>query len=118
MDASTPPPTYPLFRPGDESASDCITFEFEGRRITAPAGISIAAALLLNGAGSFRATPVKAAPRAPYCMMGVCFDCLVEVDGTPNRQACLTPACDGMVIQRQLGAPDLGSTFEGAGHDA
>ena len=38
-----------------------------------------------------RATAVSGAPRLPYCMMGVCFDCLVTIDGVGNRQGCLVP---------------------------
>ena len=41
-------------------------------------------------------------------MMGVCFDCLVTIDGRQNMQACMTPAREGMVIQRQLGARRIG----------
>jgi predicted molibdopterin-dependent oxidoreductase YjgC len=37
-------------------------------------------------------------------MMGVCFDCLVEIDGVGNRQACLTPVAEGMRVRRQRGA--------------
>jgi predicted molibdopterin-dependent oxidoreductase YjgC len=37
-------------------------------------------------------------------MMGVCFDCLVEIDGVGNRQACLTLVADGMQVRRQRGA--------------
>jgi predicted molibdopterin-dependent oxidoreductase YjgC len=40
-------------------------------------------------------------------MMGVCFDCLVVIDGVGNRQACLTPVRDGMVIERQLGRREV-----------
>ena len=47
---------------------------------------------------------VSGSPRAPYCMMGVCFDCLMEIDGVGNRQACLTPVADGMQVRRQRGA--------------
>ena len=36
-----------------------------------------------------------AAARAPYCMMGVCFDCLAEIDGMPNRQSCMVAAAPG-----------------------
>jgi class 3 adenylate cyclase len=61
-----------------------------------------AAAVLLHGS-TCRTTPVSGSARAPYCMMGVCFDCLMEIDGTPNRQACLTPVAEGMRINRQLG---------------
>jgi predicted molibdopterin-dependent oxidoreductase YjgC len=37
-------------------------------------------------------------------MMGVCFDCLMEIDGIPNRQACLVTVTEGMRINLQHGA--------------
>ena len=37
--------------------------------------------------------------RAPYCMMGVCFDCLAEIDGVPNRQSCMVTVQPGMRIR-------------------
>jgi predicted molibdopterin-dependent oxidoreductase YjgC len=40
-------------------------------------------------------------------MMGVCFDCLVEIDGVANRQACMIEVRDGMRVKRQLGASDI-----------
>ncbi|MBY5971025.1 (2Fe-2S)-binding protein [Ferrimonas balearica] len=70
----------------------------------AQAGETVAAALLAGNVGSFRSTPVSGDNRAPYCMMGACFDCLVTIDGLPNRQACMTEIRDGMVVQRQKGA--------------
>ena len=100
-------PIAPLFTVEPSSGSSSVTLQFEGSVINAPAGISVAAALLPNNAGPFRSTPVTSSPRAAYCMMGVCFDCLVEVDGVPSRQACLTPVRDGMVIRRQQGASAL-----------
>jgi predicted molibdopterin-dependent oxidoreductase YjgC len=36
-------------------------------------------------------------------MMGVCFECLMEIDGVANRQACLVPVTEGMQIRRQHG---------------
>lgn len=92
------------------------TLQFEGQSLTVPAGLSVAAALLLQGAGPFRSTPVSGAPRAPYCMMGVCFECLVEVDGKPGRQACLTTVRDGMVVRRQQGASALPPLAEAQAH--
>jgi predicted molibdopterin-dependent oxidoreductase YjgC len=77
---------------------------FEDQEIAATEGDSVAAALLAAGITHTRETPVSAAPRAPFCLMGTCFDCLVEIDGTPNRQACLTSVRDGMRIRRQRGA--------------
>jgi hypothetical protein len=75
----------------------------EGRDINVPAGASAAAAVLLAGFPSIRDTPVHGAPRAPYCMMGICFDCLAEIDGVANRQACMVAVAPGMTIRRQLG---------------
>jgi len=77
---------------------------FEGAEIAAAPGESVAAALQAAGMSPFRETPASASPRAPYCMMGVCFECLMEIDGVANRQACLTPIAEGMRIDRQLGA--------------
>ena len=72
--------------------------------VTAREGDSVAAALLAAGFAAFRTTPVTGAPRGPYCMIGVCFDCLVAIDGEPNRQACMTLVRDGMRVERQHGA--------------
>ena len=73
------------------------------RSLDAP-GDTVAAALLAAGETDLRATPVSGSPRAPYCMMGVCFECLMEIDGIGNRQACLTPVIEGMQVRRQRGA--------------
>ena len=43
------------------------------------------------------------APRGVFCGMGVCFDCLVVVDGIPNTRACVTWVREGMNVQRQVG---------------
>jgi predicted molibdopterin-dependent oxidoreductase YjgC len=106
----------PLFTTGLAPTSASVTVQFEDQLISVPAGLSIAAALLLNGAEPFRTTPVTQSPRAPYCMMGVCFECLVEVDGKPSRQACLTTVRDGMVIRRQHGASALTPIEEREAH--
>jgi D-hydroxyproline dehydrogenase subunit gamma len=87
-----------------DPAAETLRFRYEGREIAARPGDSVAAALLAAGETDLRATPVSATPRAPYCMMGVCFDCLVEIDGVGNRQACLTPVGEGMQVRRQQGA--------------
>ena len=102
-------PAASLFTFEPSAASPSVTVRFEDESLRVPAGISVAAALLLKGARSFRTTPVTQAPRAPYCMMGVCFECLVEIDGKPSRQACLTTVREGMVIRRQHGASALPS---------
>ena len=49
------------------------------------------------------ATAVLNTPRGPYCLMGVCFDCLVAIDGVGSRQACLVRVREGMRIETQRG---------------
>lgn len=74
----------------------------DGAPMALPAGANLAAALLAAGVTVFRATPVSGAPRGPFCMMGACFDCLVEIDGV-TRQACLTEVRPGLAIRRPAG---------------
>ena len=80
----------------------------DGREIRAREGESVAAAMLAAGIESFRTTPVSGAARAPYCMMGACFDCLVTIDGAGSRQACLVPVREGMKVATQRGKRDPG----------
>ena len=93
-----------MFRPRPDAPPATIRVEVEGRSILVPPGASAAAAVLLAGLASIRDTPVGGSERAPYCMMGVCFDCLAEIDGVPNRQSCMVSARPGMCIRRQRGA--------------
>lgn len=67
----------------------------------APEGMNLAAALLSNGEATFRESPVTGAPRGPFCLMGACFECLVEIDGKPNRQACMVDVAENMDVRRQ-----------------
>ena len=79
---------------------------FDGTALELPEGANLAAALLAAGVGVFRQTPVSGAPRAPFCMMGACFDCLVEIDGVV-RQACMVEVAAGLEIRKPHGG-DLG----------
>lgn len=87
-----------------DDARPALRLRFEGRAIEARAGDSVAAALLAAGIAAFRTTPVSGAARGPWCLMGVCFDCLVEIDGVANRQACMVAAAEGMEVRRMRGA--------------
>lgn len=75
-----------------------------GAELQCRAGDSVAAALFAGGVQACRDTAVGEVPRGPYCMMGVCYDCLVTIDGQANQQGCMTAVRDGMKIERQLGA--------------
>lgn len=84
------------------SSNIMVDIELDGRPIAVPSGLTLAAALLWAGVDVTRHTPVTHAPRGPYCMMGVCFECLVDIDGEPDRQACLVPVRPGMSVRRKL----------------
>lgn len=99
-----------MFRPRPDAGAPTIQVEVEGRAIGVPVGSTAAAAVLLAGFDSIRQTVVSGAARGPYCMMGVCFDCLVEIDGSPNRQGCMVTVEPGMRIRRQRGARALSLT--------
>jgi len=96
-----------MFRRLPEDKRAIVTLSVDGRSIEAREGDSVAAALLVAGLLQSRATPVSNAARAPYCMMGVCFDCLMAIDGVGSRQACMVPVRQGMDVRTQHGARRL-----------
>jgi len=71
----------------------------DGRPIEAREGVSIAAALLAAGIHTLHLSRKTKAPRGIFCGMGVCFDCLVTVNGVYNVRACLTPVAEGMHVE-------------------
>lgn len=92
-----------MFKRLPEARGSTLTVSIDGQRVEVQAGDTVAAALLAAGFDHCRTTPVSGAPRAPYCMMGVCFECLVTVDGVGNRQGCLISVQEGMRIETQRG---------------
>jgi len=97
-----------MFRSIEQIDSDTVTVRIDNREFQVPAGISVAAAVLLCGHKKVRTTPVSTSPRLPYCMMGICFDCLMRIDGVANQQACQVEVSDNMTIEYQHGAVALG----------
>jgi hypothetical protein len=96
-----------MFRKLHDPGVNGVTIYIDGAPTAAEAGESIAAVLLRQEEIWSRTTPVTQARRAPYCMMGVCFDCLAEVDGVASVQTCLTMVRDGMRVARQRGRRSL-----------
>lgn len=80
------------------------TFSFDGREIPYAAGQSVGAALWASGVRSWRTTRHEARPRGIFCGIGVCFDCLVTVDGRADERACVVPAADGLAVTTQEGS--------------
>jgi len=77
-----------------------VEFEFEGRRLFGRRGESLAAALAAAGIRELRATR-RGEARGLFCGMGVCQECLVEVDGRANRRACMTKLDHHVRLRRQ-----------------
>ncbi len=84
--------------PPEVERGQAITITVDGAPLTAYAGETIAGALLASGRRAWRRT-AHGRPRGLYCGIGLCFDCLVTVDDTPNVRACLTPVAPGMVVE-------------------
>ncbi len=78
-----------------------------GNTTQVPRGISLAGALYLLEERSFRITPRGGEIRSLFCGMGVCYDCVVKVDGRANIRACKTEVRDNMQVLTQEGEADL-----------
>ena len=83
------------------------TFTFDGKEIEFCDGQTIGAALVHAGIVSWRRTREHDRPRGLFCGIGICFDCLLEIDGQPNVRACLAPAQPDATVRTQ----------DGTGHD-
>lgn len=90
------------------TSAPAVTILIDGHPFAARAGDSVAAALLASGRPACRTTAASGDPRGPFCMMGVCFDCLVVIDGRANQQGCLVAVAEGMEVETQKGARDSG----------
>ena len=85
-----------------------ITVNVDGRAVSAVTGETVAAVLLAEGIRVFRYTAKRGEPRGVFCGMGICYECLVTVDGVPNLRACVTAVEPGMVIQTGRSEPQHG----------
>lgn len=92
-----------MFRKLNDLGAQALTLSIDGVLVKAEAGESVASVLLRQALPVARSTPVHGTPRAPYCMMGVCFECLAIVDGVASTQTCMLPVRDGMRVERQHG---------------
>lgn len=90
-----------MFKHDTSISKETVTVTFDGNPVKVPAGVSVAAALLGKGEKHFRKSPSGDRTTSPHCLMGVCYECLMEIDGV-NRQSCLVQVREGMVINRHL----------------
>ena len=76
-----------------------IQIHVDGKPIAAYEGETVAAALMASGIHTFRLSRKNKEPRGLFCGMGVCYECLVTVNGTHAVQACLTLVAEGMQVE-------------------
>ena len=93
-----------MFKRLDDTLDERVTIFLDGKPMAAFNGETVAAAVLADGVGHTRTTPVSNAPRAPFCLMGACYECLMIIDGQPNQRACRELVREGMRVERQYGA--------------
>jgi hypothetical protein len=84
-----------------------VEIEFEGRTYRGVGGQSIAGILLANNVTAWRTTGNLHAPRGVFCGIGICFDCVVTVDGLADVRACLRRARGGEQVERQHISPPV-----------
>lgn len=76
---------------------ETVKVKFDDESLALPLGANLAASLLAAGVNTFRLHPVSGQPRAPFCLMGACFECLVKIDGVSMR-ACMQVVTENMVV--------------------
>ena len=86
-----------------ETTKQTVTIILDGKPQRVPAGVSVAAAILGTGKTHTRTSLISGEPRAPFCMMGVCYECLLEIDSRKDQQSCQVQVKEGMIINRQIG---------------
>ena len=75
----------------------------DGSPVAAFQGESVAAAILASGRRSLRLSARRGEPRGVFCGIGICYECLLVIDGIPNQRACMTPARHGLRAHTQTG---------------
>jgi len=90
-----------MFKRLETKPQNRVTIFINDRPYGVPADETVAAAVLASGIRYTRTTQVTGKHRAPYCMMGVCFECLMVIDGRANQRACQLTVVDGMRIECQ-----------------
>jgi hypothetical protein len=81
--------------PVQPTAEAVETITVDGAAVPLRPGESVAACLLAADRPVLRGTRFEGRPRGVFCGIGVCFDCLVTVNGVDGIRACLRVAQPG-----------------------
>jgi 2Fe-2S iron-sulfur cluster binding domain len=79
-----------------------VTFYFNNEKFVGDQGQSVAAALIANGQRELRRTRFGKEARSIFCGIGVCFDCVITINGIANQRACLIEIEDQMKVESSL----------------
>ncbi|WP_050604419.1 (2Fe-2S)-binding protein [Ruegeria sp. 6PALISEP08] len=90
-----------MFRSLQYDDRDQVTLTINGWEVAAREGQTVWSAMAVNGQVETRRAALSGDARSAYCAMGVCFECMVEIDGLPNQQACLRRVSEGMNVTTQ-----------------
>ncbi|PWJ49546.1 2Fe-2S iron-sulfur cluster binding domain-containing protein [Quadrisphaera granulorum] len=101
MSARAADPSRDPSRPGPTTP---VTITVDGEPVTGVLGQSLAGVVMASGRTAWRTTAAGRAPRGLFCGIGVCFDCLVTVDGVRDVRACQRRAVEGAVVTTQAEA--------------
>jgi predicted molibdopterin-dependent oxidoreductase YjgC len=102
-----------MFRQLPNNDAEMLQVFLNGKSVQVQKGTTVAAMALTDGLRHTRTTPISKSKRAPFCMMGVCYDCLMVIDGKANQRACATYVKEGMRVDTQQDVgPGLGGDFE------
>lgn len=98
----------PLFRRIADGAAAPVEVRVDGRAMTLPEGMPLAAALLAAGHAAFHLSLRSGEPRGPLCLMGSCFQCVARIDGAENQRACRAIVRRGLVVEFHApGMPEM-----------
>jgi D-hydroxyproline dehydrogenase subunit gamma len=86
------------------------SFEVDGAGVPAFAGETVAAALMAEGRRALRVTAGRKEGRGYYCGMGVCWDCMMWLEGEGSVQTCRLLAAPGMRLRTMKGAGPRGDS--------
>lgn len=79
--------------------NQAVNLTVDGRPIQAYLGETVLAAMIAAGIRNQKESPVLHEKRGGFCGMGVCYECLVTVNGEPNVRACMCEVEDGMEVK-------------------
>ena len=90
-----------MTQPVPPTTSEDFTIRVDGQTLPAKTGQTVAAVLLTAGRRAWNCS-AAGAPRGVFCGMGVCYDCVVTIEGLPDQRACVTPAWPGMHVETRF----------------